>query len=286
MQPRDIGVALIAAFICVGIWLISLVARERDKTIPKPAKDEVLRRFVAEFVGLTPGSGKFPAKFVMGSVTPEAPPTEKPALRVSMGYPFAISRYEVTQELYLVVMGSNPSRWVGARNAVEQVSWDEAMRFCVEGTKLLQELNLLSDDELIRLPGEAEWEYACRAGTSSAYSFGSEPAALRDFAWFKGNSRGEDPPVGQLRPNPWGLYDMHGYLWEWCLDSWHPTLEKTPTDGKAWVDAGTNEKVLRGGSWTDPPEMCRSSYRHHMPAKTRADNIGFRCVRIRLSGNP
>src|SRR5262249_29656878 len=144
---------------------------------------------------------------------------------------------------------------------------------------------LLKDDEVIRLPTEAEWEYACRAGTgNSKYSFGDKAEELGAHAWYKANSKGKDPPVGKKKPNAWDLYDMHGYIWEWCQDSWHPSYEGAPKDGSAWLDKDGKERVIRGGSWNDEAEKCRSAYRHHVAAETRSDTIGFRCVRAREKG--
>jgi formylglycine-generating enzyme required for sulfatase activity len=165
------------------------------------------------------------------------------------------------------------------------VSWNEANDFCTKATAELRQRKLLSDKEVIRLPSEAEWEYACRAGSTARYSFGDEADQLKDYAWFKGNSKGEDPPVGKKKPNAWGLYDMHGYVWEWCADAWHPSYQDAPTDGSAWDARDAKERVLRGGSWADGADECRCAFRHHLPAQKRSDTIGFRCVRAALSSD-
>jgi formylglycine-generating enzyme required for sulfatase activity len=159
------------------------------------------------------------------------------------------------------------------------VSWDEASDFCRKVTDELRRRKLLGDTEVIRLPTEAEWEYACRAGTTTAYSFGDTADDLKDYAWFKGNSKGEDPPVGKKKPNPWGLYDLHGYVWEWCQDAWEPGYAGAPTDGSARDVKDAKERVLRGGSWADPADHCRSAFRQHAKPDHRSDTIGFRCVR-------
>ncbi len=239
--------------------------------------DAILKRFAGEFIPLTPGKGKYPASFVMGS--DGGPVDERPAHKVTFQRPFALAKYEVTQELYQVVAGKNPSRWKGPRNSVEMVSWDEAVVFCRKVTGELRRLGLLGKDEIIRLPSEAEWEYACRAGTATAYSFGDDAGELTKYAWFTGNARGNDPPVGVKRPNPWGFYDMHGYVWEWCADKWHEDYKGAPDDGSSWLAAGTKERVIRGGAWTEPAERCRSAFRGHAPIGTRTAAIGFRCVR-------
>src|SRR5262249_47320490 len=116
-------------------------------------------------------------------------------------------------------------------------------------------------------------------GTSTAYSFGDNSEDLKDYAWFKDNSKGEDPPVGARKPNAWGLGDMHGYIWEFCQDDWHPNYENAPADGSAWTDAPKADRVLRGGSWADSADSCRSAFRFHKPADYKDDRIGFRCVK-------
>ncbi len=244
---------------------------------PASGKDKILARFVDEMVTLTPGTGAFPASFAMGSAG--AYPNEKPQFKVTLHSDFAIAKYEVTQELYEAIAGKNPSRWKGNRNAVEMVSWDEANEFCRKATEQLRERKLIKDTEVIRLPSEAEWEYACRAGTKTAYAFGDDPADLKDFAWYKGNSKGEDPPVGKKKPNAWGLYDMHGYVREWCADSWHQNYEGAPTDGSPWSSKDAKERVMRGGSWADEADNARSAFRDHKAPDHRSDTVGFRCVR-------
>ncbi|MFN4258462.1 MAG: SUMF1/EgtB/PvdO family nonheme iron enzyme [Gemmataceae bacterium] len=257
---------------------MSWPAQAADPPGPPPTREQVLQQFVKELVPITPGQEKFPARFTMGS-TGEAPDNEKPARVVQVTQPFAMSKYEVTQELYEAIMGNNPSRWKGRRNSVEKVSWDEANEFCEKLTAELRQRQLIGNQDVIRLPSEAEWEYCCRAGTTTEYSFGDDVAKLTDYAWFRGNSKGEDPPVGVKKPNPWGLYDMHGYVWEWCLDAWIPDYQDAPATPEARDVPGAKERVVRGGSWAHPPSQCRSAFRHHVVADTRHDAIGFRCVK-------
>jgi formylglycine-generating enzyme required for sulfatase activity/outer membrane protein assembly factor BamB len=260
----------------------ALLAAAAAATRPAEARREadevkILKRFADEFVELTPGKGKFPASFKMGSAA--GPASEKPVVTVRLARPFAAARYEVTQELYQLVAGANPSRWKGPRNSVEVVNWDEANAFCARATDLLRKHKLLGADEVIRLPSEAEWEYACRAGAGTAYSFGDKVEELGAHAWFKGNSKGEDPPVGRKKPNAWGLYDMHGYVWEWCADAWNPDHTGAAADGRPRVKAGEKERVIRGGSWDDEAERCRCAARDHKAVTFRSDKVGFRCVR-------
>lgn len=249
---------------------------------PTPRKEMILKRFVGEFVHLKPGVGKHPARFVMG--TKDGAAVEKPARTVTLKEPFAISTYEVTQELYHVVMGDNPSRWKGPRNSVEMVDWKQAVEFCRKLTKELRARKLLKAGEEVRLPTEAEWEYACRAGTQGPYSFGADVAELTHYAWYKDNSKGHDPPVGAKKANPWGLYDMHGYIFEWCADSWHPNYDGAPADGSVWKGGKGGHRVIRSGAWSAPADAARSTARQGVPENTRSDAIGFRCVIARTSG--
>ncbi len=163
-------------------------------------------------------------------------------------------------------MGSNPSRWKGKRNSVEMVSLAEAEEFCRKVTKLLQAANLIESSQNVRLPTEKEWEHAARAGTKTKYSFGDDAKLLGEFAWFTGNAAGNDPAVGSKKPNPWGLYDVHGYLWEWT------------SGGTATAGGEPRQAVIRGGSWKDKPDDLRSESRRVVDASLRDDAVGLRCV--------
>jgi formylglycine-generating enzyme required for sulfatase activity len=262
----------------LGTLLGAALALPGDAGGPGAKADAILKRFADEFVPVTPGQGKFPAAFVMGSGAGGSA-SEQPAHKVTLKRPFALAKYEVTQELYQAITGENPSRWKGPRNSVEKVSWDEAVAFCRKATQELRRLGLLGKGEVIRLPSEAEWEYVCRAGTTTAYSFGDDAGALTQYGWFTGNAKGNDPPVGAKKPNPWGFYDLHGYVWEWCADAWHENYEGAPADGSLWRAEGAKERVIRGGAWTERAERCRCAARGRAPAETRSDAIGFRCVR-------
>ncbi len=205
---------------------------------------------------------------------------------------FYIDKYPVTQEEYEKVMGENPSKRKGRKNPVEQVRWSDAVRYCnarsrSEGLQPCYDLETWEcnfDANGYRLPTEAEWEYACRAGTKTRYSFGDDPRKLKHYGWFKKNSSGRPHSVGQKFPNPWGLCDMHGNIWEWCddfykADYYQESPEKNPKGPKTG-----DTKVLRGGCWDTSPNSCRSSFRYHEnPAYTDIcfgyDIYGFRCVR-------
>lgn len=261
-----------------------------NKPEQKPTRMELLKTFAAEFVAITPGEGKFPASFQMGREN--GPPAEQPVRTVKMTGPFQMAKYEVPQNLYEGVMGQNPSVWGGPRNSVEMVSWRDAVVFCRRATALMRAAGLIEQNEVIRLPTEAEWEYCCRAGTTTVYSFGDEAVAAGDseaehkaslldpYGWHTGNAAGNDPPVGALKPNAWGLYDMHGYLWEYVADNWHRDYSGAPEGSAAWTDGGDRDpRVMRSGSWRDRYISLTSTTRQSIPDHVRSDAIGFRCVR-------
>lgn len=249
----------------------ALLAQASETQLP------LLKMFRQEFVAITPGKEGFPASFTMGSDQGES--SEQPARRVVLSHQFQIARYEVPQNLWEAVMGSNPSRWKGPRNSVEMLSFDEAEAFCRKATRLMRASQLIAEDEVIRLPSEAEWEYAARAGTTTRYSFGDDAEQLGKHGWFHGNAAGNDPPVGAKQPNAWKLYDVHGYLWEWCRDAWHADYRSAPTDSAAWLAGGdAAQRVLRSGSWKDPAERLTSTARRPAAKDLRDDAVGLRCV--------
>jgi formylglycine-generating enzyme required for sulfatase activity len=252
---------------------------------------KLLKTFRQEFVEITPGEGKFPAAFQMG--TKEGDSTERPAHEVTLKSRFAMAKYEVPQNLYEAVMGHNPSKWKGPRNSVEMFDFAEAQEFCRKLTARLRQAKLIDEQEEIRLPSEAEWEYCCRAGTTTAYSFGEKAtkeddtgklaSILNAYGWHTGNAAGNDPPVGALKPNPWGLYDMHGYLWEFVADPWHENYQDAPRDGKVWTSAETApRRTIRGGSWQDRHEFLRSATRRPFESAAKNDGVGLRCVKAQV----
>ena len=127
-----------------------------------------------------------------------------------------------------------------------------------------------------RLPSEAEWEYACRAGTQTRYYFGDDESRLGEYAWYKDNSKGKTHPVGEKEPNQFGLYDIYGNVWEWCSDRWHDNYNGAPTDGSSWETGTGDRRILRGGAWFDFPVSYSSSSRPYWGADYRTDGIGFR----------
>jgi formylglycine-generating enzyme required for sulfatase activity len=169
-------------------------------------------------------------------------------------------------------MGNNPSHFKGDDLPVEQVSWNEVQDF-------IRKLNEKEGTDKYRLPSEAEWEYACRAGTTTRYSFGDSESKLGDYAWYRENSGGKmTHPVGKKKPNPWGLYDMDGNVWEWTQDTWYRDYDGAPTDGSAWESAYFPLRVRRGGSWDSIAGSCRSASRGNNVPSRRNCFIGFRLL--------
>ncbi|MEI6541087.1 MAG: SUMF1/EgtB/PvdO family nonheme iron enzyme, partial [Planctomycetota bacterium] len=220
-----------------------------------------------------------PGEFMMAS--PESEPGTQPKEtlhKVTLTQPFQIGTYEVTQTQYEEVMGATPSEFKGANNPVEMVSWDDAVAFCVKLSALPAER---AAGRLYRLPSAAEWEYACRAGTTTAYSFGDDASQLVDYAWLKDNSDGTVHPVGQMKPNQFGLYDMHGNVWERCSDGYRPDrLSTSAAIDPTGPDGSHAFHVLCGGAWNNDAVSCRSSSRGYYGMGM--NQIGFRIVRVQL----
>jgi len=171
-------------------------------------------------------------------------------------------------------MGNNPSRFTGDLNQpVEQVSWEDVQEF-------LRKLNEREKGKPYRLPTEAEWEYAARAGATTAYCFGDDTERLREYAWYDKNSGGTTHPVGQLKPNAWGLYDMHGNVWEWVQDWFAASYySQQPNPDRDPQGPGSGEyRVLRGGSWLYEAGHVRVAARHWREPGNRLVVIGFRCA--------
>ncbi|WAL60118.1 formylglycine-generating enzyme family protein [Thermocoleostomius sinensis A174] len=209
---------------------------------------------------------------------PERRDSESPQRQVTVPG-FFMGRFQVTQAQYEAIVGSNPSNFSGANRPVEQVSWNDAIEFC---EKLSQRTG-----QTYRLPSEAEWEYACRAGTTTPFHFGA--TITTDLVNYNGNFTYASAPNGEYRqqttdvgsfpPNAFGLYDMHGNVWEWCQDVWHENYAGAPTDGSAWIEGGeSNNRLLRGGSWNNNPRNCRSANRNRNLPDNRNNNNGFRVV--------
>jgi peptidoglycan-associated lipoprotein len=212
--------------------------------------------------------------FTMGA---EKNNDEKPSHTVYIRS-FLMGKTEVTQKLWIEVMGSNPSRFTvwGPDCPVESVSWDDVQQFI---TRLNQKAG-----QRYRLPSEAEWEYAARAGSTTEWSHGDIESKLSNYAWYDRNSGGKTQLVGQKLPNAFGLFDMHGNVWEWTQDCWHGNYTGAPTDGSAWVtNCDGNYRVLRGGSWSNSQANARSAYRYWNAPDVRYSFFGFRLARDQLA---
>jgi len=226
-------------------------------------------------------------KFLMGSPEGEQgrDEDEGPQHKVTITKAFYMGTTEVTEGQWGAVMGTEPRKGQtyakeDPEHAASYISWDDATAFCGKlSTKIGRN---------VRLPTEAEWEYACRVGSTTRFCYGNDPAysGLGSYAWYDGNAnaKGEDyaHAVGRQKPNAWGLYDMHGNVWEWCQDSWHDNYQGAPTDGSAWAGA-RSDRVLRGGSWGSVARGCRSAIRDGRPPVSRRRS-GFRVV-VSTSGH-
>lgn len=201
---------------------------------------------------------------------------ETPGHPVLISKAFYLGKYAVTQEQYVVVMGVNPSYFKGPLNPVEMVSWDDANAFC---DKLNAKFKATQSGGMsLQLPTEAQWEYACRAGTKTRFYSGDADSDLDAVAWHGSTSAGKSHPVGGKKANAFGLYDMHGNVWQWCQD-WYDEDYYTNSPAQDPKGPATgSDRVLRGGSWRAQPSNCRSANRYwHTPAN-RLTSYGFRCV--------
>ncbi|MFA4985434.1 MAG: formylglycine-generating enzyme family protein [Candidatus Brocadiia bacterium] len=197
--------------------------------------------------------------------------------RVNISRSFYVGVTEVTQGQYRALMKANPSGFQGADLPVDRVSWNEAMEFCRKLTVAERRRGNLPEKIEYRLPTEAEWEYCCKAGSTTEYSFGDDARLLGDYGWFEDNSGKKTNPVAAKKPNPWGLYDMHGNVWEWCLD-WY---EEFLTDGELSDPTGPESgqaRLLRGGSWNVPAGRCHSTCRFRFSPDGKYYAVGFRVV--------
>jgi formylglycine-generating enzyme required for sulfatase activity/serine/threonine protein kinase len=211
-----------------------------------------------------------PGTFMMGSEGGEA--DEKPVHEVRLTKPFYIGVYEVTNSQWKAVMGVEPpSKRKDADRPVETVSWNDAVAFC---RKLSEMADERAAARLYRLPTEAEWEYACRAGTTTKWACGDDDKTLGDFAWFGGKTGGQTQPVGQKLPNAWGLHDMHGNVWEWCGD-WYGAYAAGAAADPIGPEVGS-VRGPRGGCWSDSASSCRSANRLGRDPSFRLDRLGFR----------
>ena len=272
------GLALVIAALEDESLRVNSTAYELLLKQPNPSKE--LKVAIDNYQKLPPMVYIPGGSFLMGSPKTEEGrfDIEGPQHRVEIA-PFYMGRYPVTQAQYQAVMGENPSRFKGENNPVERVSWHKAKEFC---QKLSEQTG-----KTYRLPSEAEWEYACRAGTTTPFYFGetiSTDQANYDGSRTYGNGkkgvfRGKTTPVGSFPPNAFGLYDMHGNVLEWCEDVWHDNYEGAPDDGRPWLTGGDpSSRMLRGGSWDNYPRYCRCAVRLRVDPDYGDDIVGFRVV--------
>ncbi|BAZ39144.1 extracellular ligand-binding receptor [Calothrix sp. NIES-4101] len=269
------------------------------KSIPKISRHQAKAEYFTEDLGngvtieivAIPGG-----TFMMGSPNNEAErrDNESPQHKVTI-QPFFMGRYPITQKQWAAVatfskvkidLNSDPANFKGGNLPIETISWDEASEFCA---RLSQHCQKQNPKRNYRLPSEAEWEYACRAETTTPFHFGE--TITTELANYDGNYTYGSAPKGECRqkttdvgtfpPNAFGLYDMHGNVWEWCEDDWHENYNSAPTNGNAWLDGNNNDnqiKMLRGGCWNYAPGGCRSAFRGRLFRGNRYFNFGFRVV--------
>ncbi|MBN2200066.1 MAG: SUMF1/EgtB/PvdO family nonheme iron enzyme [Candidatus Aminicenantes bacterium] len=243
-----------------GLALIAAVtAAAQEKTLVVDLGDGVGMEFI-----LVPAGS-----FLMGAAIGDA--DEQPVHEVTITKSFYIGKYEVTQEQWQALMGDNLSTHQGPKHPVEQVSWLDCQDF-------LSKLRAKLDGLTPRLPTEAEWEYACRAGSKGAYHFGDRPADLKAFAWYDKNSKDTTHPVGGKTPNAWGLHDMHGNVYEWCADVYASDAYLTGAGVDPQGPESGTIRVARGGAWSFYAENCRSAKRFWNEPTFQFDNLGFRVV--------
>jgi formylglycine-generating enzyme required for sulfatase activity len=232
------------------------------KTLPPLLTFELGKGVRLELVLIQPGT------FLMGDA--DGMENAKPVHKVAITKPFYLGKHEVTQQQWEAVMGGNPSEFRAPENPVDSVNWDDCQAFC-------KKLNTKFRDRAAKffLPTEAQWEYACRAGSTSRFCFGDEDAKIGDYAWFYDNADGRTLPVGRKKPNPWGLYDMHGNVSEWCADWYGPEYYKcSPSRDPAGPASGLS-RANRGGHWRNLPSGCTSAFRATNSSR-RDFLIGFR----------
>jgi len=256
----------IAALVVVipFIWASNLDGGERDKMVAANGM---------EFVWIPPGT------YTMGSPADEPDRgDDERQHKVTLSKGFFMQRTEVTQKQWKAIMGSNPSffKKCGDDCPVEQVSWDNTQEF-------IAKLNQHDADGKYRLPTEAEWEYAARAGSTTRFAYGDDATKLSEYAWHDGNAKERVHPVAQKKPNAWGLYDMHGNAWEWCHDWYSSRYPKRTTVDPTGKPSG-KARVIRGGGWCSQARGVRCSRRSSLSPDKGYNSIGFRLVMVPAEG--
>jgi formylglycine-generating enzyme required for sulfatase activity len=271
-------IALAVAISAGVIWLfLQEVTRLPETSPPKGFMNSIGMEFVLIPAGsFTMGSQLRPTELASRfGGTEKDYEDEQPRHDVRISQSFYLQTNEVSQDQWKKLMGDNPSRFdqCGGDCPVEQVSWYDARRF-------IEKLNQLEKTTAYRLPSEAEWEYACRAGTTTEYSFGDDDSKLGEYAWYSGNSESRTHRAATRKPNSSGLYDMHGNVWEWVEDDAHSNYEGAPSDGRAWVSyPRTVGRVVRGSGWKNVTRDCRSAVRSILFSDQHYEFVGFRLAK-------
>jgi formylglycine-generating enzyme required for sulfatase activity len=237
----------------ITVSTFGILAEAADKTFVSPVMG-------AEFVLIPPGT------FMIGDMQNFS------GHQVTISKPFYMQTTEVTQGQWEKIMGSNPSNFknCGGDCPVDNVSWIDVQGF-------IRKLNQVEETSKYRLPTEAEWEYACRAGATANYSFGDSVDELGSYAWYNVNSGNRTHPVAQKKPNAWGLYDMHGNVWEWCKD-WYDDYPSGAVSNPEGPSSGQH-RVMRGGAWLGSASTLKSAFRGEDYPVVQSHDIGFRLVR-------
>jgi formylglycine-generating enzyme required for sulfatase activity len=294
ITPIDVNAAVENALRVMEKATVRQDPSSMDQTTEKQDPKEITNSIGIKLMRIPKG------KFMMGS-----PETEVKRIKnetqheVTISQNFYMGSTEVTQAQFKKIMGKNPSNFQGvavaerhpetnlvvnevdsANHPVEQVSWSDAVEFCQRLSGLPEEKKA---GRIYRLPTEPEWEYACRAGSQMAFSFGSDEESLVNFGWYGPNSKGMTHAVGLKKANAWGLYDMHGNVWEWCADCLGEYPKGSATDPRGPEDG--SDRVYRGGSWHDYAVLCRSAIRYGDDPSFRRNDLGFR-VALSSSGIP
>ncbi len=270
----------IKIILVASVWLIIFVIISQDSRAGEDTsgKKSITNSFGMKFAYIRSGS------FMIGSgLSPSVIETkyggdakwyndEWPQHEVSLTKSFYIQTTEVTQRQWMAVMGNNPSGFknCGENCPVDKVSWYDVQEF-------IRRLNQQEGTDKYRLPTEAEWEYACRAGSTTAFCFGNDKNVLDEYAWYNSNSRDWTHQVDQKKPNAWGLYDMHGNVWEWCQD-WYSDYSSEAVTDPTGPSSGSH-RVSKGGSWRSAARFCRSAHRYGVDPGYRRPTRGFRLVK-------
>ena len=255
---------------------------EPGKPAPNTANQTDISRDLGKRINFDLGNGVkmelvlIPAgEFLMGAPDADkgASSDFKPQHQVRITKSFYLGKYPVTQEQWEAVMGNNPSHFKGPKNPVEVVSWEDCQQF-------LGKLNAKVGGGKFQLPTEAQWEYACRAGSTTRYCFGDDESKLGEYAWYGKNLGNTTHPVGEKKPNAWGLYDMQGNVWQWCADWWGWYGARSITDDPTGPPAGLC-RVFRGGDWGYDAEHCSSASRGNGAGPdSRRNGLGLRVSRV------